>query len=274
MTIEHAGGIKAYLRDVGRYPLLTHEETLSLFRKMRDSTDTENQKKIKAKLINSNLRLVVSIAKKYKDKGVPLIDLIQEGNMGLIKGVERYDPERGFKLSTYVTWWIKQAIRCYLTESSRTVRLPSHVVAMLPRLRQERARILDETGEEPDAGVLAKVLSAAPGVNITEESVRAALDASGPIYSIDMSPDNSEGRCAGSSLERVMNSSMSWDHQRVDLEEATFAGQLRDIVRDAFSALTPREEQVMRLRFGVMEDPNSDDPAFKSPRPQDEDDEQ
>jgi len=260
MATQNAGGLSAYLRDVGRYPLLSHEETISLFREMRDTPDDSTRSKIRAKLINSNLRLVVNIAKKYRDNGIPLIDLIQEGNEGLMKGVERFDPEKGFRLSTYVTWWIKQAIRCHLTESSRTVRLPSHVVAMLPRLRAERRRYIDETGHEPTAEHLAEALSELQGNTVTPESVQAALDASGPVYSVDLSPDQAaSGKRAGPSLEQFMNDSSSWDHQRVDLEDVTFSGQLRDIVRKALATLTPREEQVIRLRFGLMEDPDSDE---------------
>lgn len=262
MATYNAGGLQAYLRDVGRYPLLTHEETISLFREMRDATDEAKRKKIKAKLINSNLRLVINIAKKYKDNGIPLIDLIQEGNEGLMKGVERFDPEKGFRLSTYVTWWIKQAIRCHLTESSRTVRLPAHVVAMLPHLRAERRRIIDETGHEPTAEALAAALSTLQGNTVTPESVQAAMDASGPIYSVDLSPDDAQGKRSGPNLEQFMNDSSSWEHQRVDLEEAAFAGQLRDVIRRAFATLTPREEQVLRLRFGVMEDPESTEDRF------------
>lgn len=258
MPSNEIGGLRAYLRDIGKHPLLGHPETIRLFRAMRDVEDDLEREQIRLLLVNSNLRLVVSIAKKYKDQGIPLIDLIQEGNMGLMEGVKRFDPERGFRLSTYASYWIKQAIRRHLTEASRTVRLPSHVVALLPRIRAERRRFIDEMGTEPEIEEIAAAVEA------TADSVRAALGASGPVLSVSMSAGDAEvggrrGVANASRLEKAMQQSASWEGRAVDLEEETLAGQLRNIVRSAFASLTAREEQVLRLRFGVMEDPDSDD---------------
>ncbi len=253
MTSTEIGGLRAYLRDIGRYPLLGKKETNELFVEFRDeNTSIKAKARLKTKLVNSNLRLVVSIAKRYKDHGVPLIDLIQEGNIGLMKGVDRFDPTRGFRLSTYASHWIKQAIRRHLTDTSRTVRLPSHIVALLPRIRKLRREILDNEGVEPDAVRLAEALQ------VTPESVRAALDASGPMYSIDLVPDNDGKRSASkNTVERYMQESTSWDVDRRSLEDRAAHDQLKQVVRGAFIDLTPREEQVLRLRFGCMEDPDN-----------------
>ncbi len=258
MTTISAGGLKAYLHDIGKHPLLDHKETIELFRDMRDNESAQVRENIKLKLVRSNLRLVVSIAKHYKDKGIPLIDLIQEGNLGLMEGVKRFDPERGFKLSTYASYWIKQSIRRHLTEASRTVRLPSHVVALLPRIREARRNFIDEFGTEPEVEEIALAVEA------TVESVRATINASGPVLSVSMnagegSENGRRGVANVAKLERAMQDSQGWAGQGVDLEEQALASQLKNIVRGAFSKLTPREEQVLRLRFGVMEDPNSSD---------------
>ena len=253
MANTEIGGLKAYLRDIGRYPLLNKQETNELFIRFRDEeTTTQEKARLKAKLVNSNLRLVVSIAKKYKDHGVPLIDLIQEGNIGLMTGVERFDPTRGFRLSTYASHWIKQAIRRHLTDTSRTVRLPSHIVALLPRIRKLRREILDSEGVEPTPERLAEQLS------VTPESVRAALDASGPVYSVDLLPEGDSARrnTSKSTVEKAMHESTSWDVDRRTLEDRAAHDQLKQVVRGAFGDLTPREEQVLRLRFGCMEDPD------------------
>jgi RNA polymerase primary sigma factor len=257
MSRNDIGGLKAYLTDIGRHPLLDKETTNDLFVRYNDEATPEPEKvKIKQTLINANLRLVVSIAKKYRDQGVPMLDLIQEGNEGLMKGVDRFDPSRGFRLSTYASHWIKQAICRHLTETSRTVRLPSHIVALLPKIRAKRRDILDEEGFEPDAERLAKELE------VTEDSVRAALDASGPVYSVDLIPEEQSGgkrQASQSSIEQYMHNSVNWHQQRDDLEESLARDQLKDIVRNAFVDLTQREEQVLRLRFGCMEDPNNED---------------
>lgn len=256
MASYEIGGLKAYLRDIGRYPLLNKQDTNDLFVKFRDEKTPKSTKvRLKEKLVNSNLRLVVSIAKKYKDHGIPLIDLIQEGNIGLMTGVERFDPTRGFRLSTYASHWIKQAIRRYLTDASRTVRLPSHIVALLPRIRKLRRDLIDEEGVEPTPEKLAELLS------VTPESVRAALDASGPVFPVDLlgESDSATRNKSQSTIEKYMSESVVWDVDRRTLEDRASHDQLKQVVREAFIDLTPREEQVLRLRFGCMEDPDDTD---------------
>ena len=255
MANTEIGGLKAYLRDIGRYPLLSRDETNTLFVKFKaESTSKREKARIKEKLVNANLRLVVSIAKKYKDHGIPMIDLIQEGNIGLMKGVDRFDPTLGFRLSTYASHWIKQAVRRYLTDQSRTVRLPSHIVALLPRIGKLRRDIIDAEGAEPTPERIAEELL------VTPDSVRAALDASGPVYSVDLLPEGDGRRnTAKSTVEKYMQDSTSWDVDRRTLEDIASHDQLKQVVRGAFTDLTPREEQVLRLRFGCMEDPDDAD---------------
>lgn len=263
MNKTQAGGLKAYLHDVGRYPLLSHDETLQLFREMRDIDDETRRKQIHNKLVNSNLRLVVSIAKKYRNMGVSMNDLIQEGNIGLMKGIDRFDPERGFKLSTYVSWWIRQSIQMHLSGTSelagaRVVRLPSHIIAHLPRIREAKEELTNAGFSEPDAGAIAQRL------DITVETVQAALSASGPTLSTsihDSDEDNSgyRGNSSGGKFERMMQESSAFEGESMDLEEMTLSTQLHDIVRGAMKKLSAREEQVLRLRYGIMEDPNCDE---------------
>ena len=264
MMTEDYGALHSYLADVGKHPLLPHDKQIEMFREMIAEQDVGRKQRLHAKLIASNLRLVVAIAKAYAKKGVPLLDLIQEGNVGLIEAVNRFDPERGYRLSTYATWWIKQAIRRHLTGSenlagSRLVRLPAHVVALLPRIRAARAGASD-SNEEVDAERLASEL------DVTVETVRATMDAAGPVYSIPGSDDpggEAHGPAGGARLERAMRAS-SGNHDMTDIiDDAAASDQLRLIVRQAFKRLTPREEQVLRLRFAATEDPNSDDPQFK-----------
>lgn len=261
MSTTNAGGIKAYLRDIQRYPLMSHEETLKLFREMRETTDAERRQQIRVKLVNSNLRLVVSIAMKYKNQGVDIVDLIQEGSCGLMEGVKRFDPDMGYRLSTYASHWIKQAIRRHLTGTdqlagARSVRLPSHVVAMLPRIRKVRMQLIDELGHEPDINLIAERVEATP------DSVKAALGASGPVQSIEpyaQDGDRKGGMHRAAKFELAMQESTNYDPVKSDLEELVLSSQLHDIVRRSFSKLTPREEQVLRLRFGILEDPNSEE---------------
>lgn len=251
MTTSDTTALKAYLRDIGRYPLLSTKETNALFAQYNSASTSEAEKqRIKAHLVNSNLRLVVSIAKEYKDHGVPMLDLIQEGNIGLMTGVERFDHTRGFRLSTYASHWIKQAIRRHLTDTSRTVRLPSHVVALLPKIRKCRNEYNEKHGEYPSPKQIARELGC------TTETVQAALDASGPVYAVDLVPGGDDKRASPNQVERQMNESTSWDIDRRELDDIVVHDQLRNVVRKAFVDLTPREEQVLRLRFGCMEDPD------------------
>ena len=143
--------IKMYLREIGQIPLLTYEEEIALAQKV-----LENDEEAKQKLIESNLRLVVSIAKKHTNRGLKMLDLIQEGNMGLMKAVEKFEYEKGFKFSTYATWWIRQAITRAIADQGRTIRIPVHMIETINKIKKESRIILQETGKEATAEELAK----------------------------------------------------------------------------------------------------------------------
>lgn len=259
------GGLSAYVEDVKRHPLLTHERTIELFREMRDTDDPARRREVFDLLVRSNLRLVVSIARQYDGKGVSFLDLIQEGNVGLMEGIRRFDPERGFRLATYVSHWIKQAVCRQLTggldlAGARQVRLPAHVVASLPRIREARLTLIDEAGTEPTHAQIAGEL------NVSEAAVTAALGASGPTTSASMLHadlgDEGRGSARAARIERAIADFAGEDAWGAsDPEDEVFRAQLRDAVRGAFGALSAREEQVLRLRFAAIDDP--DDPQWR-----------
>ena len=152
-TMDVDEPIKMYLREIGQIPLLTYEEEIGLAQKVM-----ENDEEAKQKLIESNLRLVVSIAKKHTNRGLKMLDLIQEGNMGLMKAVEKFEYEKGFKFSTYATWWIRQAITRAIADQGRTIRIPVHMIETINKIKKESRIILQETGKEATAEELSRKL--------------------------------------------------------------------------------------------------------------------
>ena len=220
-----------YIRDVGQTPLLTPEDEITLARRIRRGDAGAREQMIKA-----NLRLVVKIAREYEGCGVPLLDLINEGNLGLMKGVERFDPSKGAKFATYAAWWIKQAIRHALSYQSRTIRLPIHVVEKRFHIRRAQTKLHDLLGRDPtDAEIAAEL-------GLESRAVRFYRDASPATASLD-APLGEDGD------QRVAD--MVADEQAVSpfdqLREQTDAALMRELV----GTLDPRERMVVEQRFGL-----------------------
>ncbi|HDQ23164.1 MAG TPA: sigma-70 family RNA polymerase sigma factor [Candidatus Uhrbacteria bacterium] len=226
--------IQMYLREIGKVPLLSTEEELSLARR-KEKGDKEAEKK----LIEANLRLVVSIAKKFVGKSLTLLDLIQEGNIGLFKAVEKFDPKKGYKFSTYATWWIRQAITRSLADQSRTIRIPVHMVETINKFQQVQRRLIQDLGREP----LPEEIAAEMGESV--EKVRHIINISQETISLETSVGEDE---EDSTLEDFIEDVKNMTPDRVAALEL-----LKDYVTEIISELTPREQKILEMRFGLKD---------------------
>lgn len=220
-----------YLREIGRVKLLAPEEEISLAKRIK-----RGDKAAREHMIKANLRLVVKIAREYEGLGVPLLDLINEGNLGLMKGVEKFDPNKGAKLSTYAAWWIKQNIRLALANQSKTIRLPVHVVDRLAHLRKAEVKLRETLGHEPSEEELAEEL------NLDARRVKRYRQASLAPVSLD-APIGDEDSNKVSEIVPDPNASQPFDRlaQETDTE----------LVREVLGTLSPREGAILSLRFGL-----------------------
>ena len=225
--------VKMYLKEIGKVPLLSGEEELELAAKA-----AEGDEEARKKLAESNLRLVVSIAKHYTGRGMQLLDLIQEGNLGLIKAVEKFDYTRGYKFSTYATWWIRQAITRAIADQSRTIRIPVHMVETINRLIRTSRQMVQELGREPSVEELAKRLDMP--VSRVAELMKNAQD---PV-SLD-SP-------VGEEEESHLGDFLADENVEVPMEAATNV-MLKEQLEEVLDTLTNREQQVISLRFGLYD---------------------
>ncbi|WP_068269164.1 RNA polymerase sigma factor RpoD [Caviibacter abscessus] len=224
--------IKMYLREIGQIPLLTHEEEIELAQKV-----LEGDAMAKQKLIESNLRLVVSIAKKHTNRGLKLLDLIQEGNMGLMKAVEKFEYEKGFKFSTYATWWIRQAITRAIADQGRTIRIPVHMIETINKIKKESRIILQETGKEPTPEELSMKLE------IPVDKVKSILEMNQDPISLETPVGSEDDSELGDFVE---------DDKFLNPYDATTRVLLREKLEDILKdTLNEREEQVLRHRFGL-----------------------
>src|SRR5881227_2568880 len=224
-------GIKIYLREIGQIPLLTPQQEIELAAKIK-----RGDKEARALMIRSNLRLVVKIAHDYANLGLPLLDLISEGNIGLMKAVERFDPAKGGKLSTYGSWWIKQSIKRALANQSKTIRLPVHLVDKISKMRRTAMRLQEEFGREPTDEELGEELgiSASRVAQMRMAAVRpASLDA--PIGDED----------SNNFAEVVQDEAADTPYEQ--LEDKTVTRMLQEMVK----TLDPREATILRARFGL-----------------------
>jgi len=225
--------VKVYLREIGRVPLLNSDEEIELAVKI-----TEGNEYAKQRLTEANLRLVVSIAKKYVGRGMYFLDLIQEGNVGLIKAVDKFDYTKGFKFSTYATWWIRQAITRAIADQARTIRIPVHMVETINRLKKVQSQLLHENGYEPSEELIAEKME------LPVERVRE-------IMRVAQEPVSMETPIGPEEDSRLMD--FIRDEDALAPDEAALKTITNEDIDSVLKTLSPREEAVIRLRFGLMD---------------------
>ena len=225
--------VKVYLKDIGRVPLLTPEEEIELAIRIAD-----NDQEAKERLTKANLRLVVSIAKKYTGRGMMFLDLIQEGNLGLIKAVDKFDYTKGFKFSTYATWWIRQAITRAIADQGRTIRIPVHMVETINKVKKTSSMLLHRDGRDPSAEDIAKE------INMSPDKVREILRISQEPVSLETPIGEEEDSHLGDFIP---------DDDAPSPADAAAMTFLKEKVNEVLETLTPREAEVLRLRFGLRD---------------------
>ena len=223
--------IKMYLREIGQVPLLTHDEEIEYAKRAYEGDEEASQK-----LIESNLRLVVSIAKKHTNRGLKLLDLIQEGNIGLMKAVEKFEYTKGYKFSTYATWWIRQAITRAIADQGRTIRIPVHMIETINKIKKESRIYLQETGKDASPEILAERL----GMEV--EKIKAIQEMNQEPISLETPVGSEEDSELGDFVE---------DQKTTSPYEATNRAILREELDAVLKTLSPREEKVLRYRYGL-----------------------
>jgi RNA polymerase primary sigma factor len=223
--------VRMYLKEIGRVDLLTAEEEVILAKRMEMGDELAREE-----LAEANLRLVVSIAKRYVGRGMQLLDLIQEGNLGLLKAVEKFDYHKGYKFSTYATWWIRQAITRAIADQARTIRIPVHMVETINKLIRINRSLLQELGRDPTPQEIAEVME------VTPERVREIMKIAQEPVSLETPIGEEEDSHLGDFIE---------DQEALAPGDAAASTLLREQLEDVLSTLTEREENVLRLRFGL-----------------------
>lgn len=223
--------VRLYLREIGRVPLLTSEEEVELAKRIM-----KGDKRAKDKMVEANLRLVVSIAKKYIGRGLDLLDLIQEGSAGLLRAVEKFDYTKGFKFSTYATWWIRQAITRAIADQARTIRIPVHMVETINKLIRTQRRLVQELGREP----LPEEIAAEMEMDV--EKVNHIIKIKQDIVSLEAPVGEEADSTLGDFIE---------DEDSVSPEDAATYQLLKEQVNSVLALLTPREQKILRMRFGL-----------------------
>ncbi len=226
--------VRLYLREIGKIPLLTPEEEADLAKRI-----VKGDKKAKDKMVESNMRLVVSIAKRYGGRGLDFLDLIQEGNTGLLRAVEKFDPDKGFKFSTYATWWVRQAITRAIADQARTIRIPVHMVETINKVLRTTRKLTSELNREPTNEEIAKELDMEP------EKVDYVMRIKQDIASLDASV----GR-EGDDEDSVLGDFVE-DEERDSPEDSAANQILKEQLSEIISTLTDREQKIIRLRFGI-----------------------
>lgn len=230
--------VKLYLREIGKIPLLSQEEEFELAQKVIHGNEKE-KKRAKDKMAESNMRLVVSIAKRYSGRGLDFLDLIQEGNTGLLRAVEKFDPDKGFKFSTYATWWIRQAITRAIADQARTIRIPVHMVETINKVLRAQRRLTQELNREPTTEEIAKAMDMDP------DKIEYVMKIKQDIASLDASVGR-DGEDDDSSLGDFIE-----DEDRVSPEDAAANQLLKEQIASILSTLTDREQKIIKMRFGI-----------------------
>ena len=223
--------VRIYLKEIGRVPLLSPDEEAQVAEKVLQGDEEASMR-----LVEANLRLVVSIAKRYLGRGMQLLDLIQEGNLGLMKAVEKFDHTKGFKFSTYATWWIRQAITRAIADQSRTIRIPVHMGETISKIKKASIQLLHENGHEPTVEEIAEYIDTSP------DKIKEAMRASQEPVSLETPIGEEEDSHLGDFIP---------DDSTLTPQEAALQAMLKEQLDSVLSTLTPREEKVIRLRFGL-----------------------
>ena len=226
--------VRLYLREIGKIPLLSNEEEVDLAYRI-----VKGEKKAKDKMVEANMRLVVSIAKRYSGRGLDFLDLIQEGNTGLLRAVEKFDPDKGFKVSTYATWWIRQAITRAIADQARTIRIPVHMVETINKVLRATRKLTNELNREPSVEEIAKEMGMEP------EKVDYVMKIKQDIASLDATVGRD-----GDDEDSVLGDFIE-DEGRVSPEDAAAAQMLKEQIAEILSSLSEREQKVVKLRFGI-----------------------
>lgn len=226
--------VRLYLREIGKVPLLTIEEEQELAKRA-----VEGDKKAKDRMVEANMRLVVSIAKRYTGRGLDLLDLIQEGNTGLLRAVDKFDPAKGFKFATYATWWIRQAITRAIADQARTIRIPVHMVETINKILRTSRKMTQELNREPTIEELAKEMDMEP------EKVENALRIKQDIASLDQSVGRD-----GDDEDSVLGDFVE-DEERESPEDSAANQLLKEQLAQIISTLSDREQKIIKLRFGI-----------------------
>ena len=226
--------VRLYLREIGKIPLLTPEEEAELAQRI-----VKGDKKAKDKMVESNMRLVVSIAKRYGGRGLDFLDLIQEGNTGLLRAVEKFDPDKGFKFSTYATWWVRQAITRAIADQARTIRIPVHMVETINKVLRTTRKLTAELNREPTNEEIAKALDMEP------EKIDYVMRIKQDIASLDASVGRD-----GDDEDSVLGDFVE-DEDRASPEESAANQILKEQLSEIIATLTDREQKIIRLRFGI-----------------------
>ena len=241
--LEHEGlaiddPVRMYLKEIGKIPLLTSEREKELAEIMANSDDEALKSKAKEELVEANLRLVVSIAKRYVNKGMYFLDLIQEGNLGLMKAVDKFDYDKGFKFSTYATWWIRQAITRAIADQARTIRIPVHMVETIHKVSRYSRQMLQELGREATADELGDKMG------MSADKVREIMKIAQDPVSLETPIGEEEDSHLGDFIP---------DDDAPEPSEVASATILKEVVERELNTLTPREAHVIKLRFGLYD---------------------